>query len=265
MMRDLGATVLCCTPTYALRLAEVARAENFDLRSIPIRALVHAGEPGANVPHTKARIESIWGAKCYDHAGASEVGAHSFECAVQPGGVHILESEFIVEVLDLQTGEEATPGAAGELVITNLGRPGFPVIRYRTGDVVRLNSAPCECGRSFARFEGGILGRTDDMVTICGVNVYPTALENVIRQFTAVEEFQVRVGRQKELHQLEVQIELNPQSDAHEVRLQVEQAIYRAISLRPIVTLAKQGALARYEMKARRFQRTDQISEQRLI
>ena len=94
-MRDVGATVLCCTPTYALRLAEVARKENFDLRSIPIRALIHAGEPGANVPYTKARIEMAWGAKCFDHAGASEVGAHSFECEVQPGGVHVLESEFI--------------------------------------------------------------------------------------------------------------------------------------------------------------------------
>jgi len=262
VMRDLGATVLCCTPTYALRLAEIARQENFDLRSIPIRALVHAGEPGANVPHTKARIESAWGAKCFDHAGASEVGAHSFECEVQPGGVHVLESEFIAEVLDPTTGLEAFPGEIGELVITNLGRPGFPVIRYRTGDLVRLNSAPCECGRTFARFDGGLLGRSDDMVTVCGVNVYPTAIENVIRQFTAVEEFQITVTKQHELHRLEVQIELESAGDLEDVRAQVEQAIYRAISLRPNVTLAEQGALARYEMKARRFQRLDRISEQ---
>ncbi len=265
VMRDLGATVLCCTPTYALRLAEVARRERFDLRSIPIRALIHAGEPGANVPHTKARIEAAWGAKCFDHAGSTEVGAHSFECQVQPGGVHLLESEFIGEVLDAETGENVCPGEIGELVITNLGRPGFPVIRYRTGDLVRLNSTPCECGRTFARFDGGLLGRVDDMVTVCGVNVYPTAIENVVRQFEAVEEFQVTVTRFRELHQLEVRIELASEDHAEDVRTQVEQAICAAISLRPKVTLAQSGTLARFEMKARRFQRLDRMSERQAV
>jgi phenylacetate-CoA ligase len=263
IMRDLGATVLCCTPTYALRLVEVARQKNFDLRSIPIRALVHAGEPGANVPHTKARIEAAWGAKCFDHAGASEVGAHSFECEVQPGGIHVLESEFIAEVLDLEAGEEAKPGEIGELVITNLGRPGFPVIRYRTGDLVRFNLSPCECGRTFARFDGGLLGRRDEMVTVCGVNIYPTAIENVIRQFPVVEEFQIHVTKIRELHQLEVRIELLSEVGAEQVRAQVEQALYQAISLRPKVTLAPPGALARYEMKARRFESVVQIPEHR--
>jgi phenylacetate-CoA ligase len=261
IMRDLGTTVLCCTPTYALRLVEVARHENFDLKSIPIRALIHAGEPGANVPHTKARIETAWGAKCFDHAGASEVGAHSFECEAQPGGIHVLESEFIAEVLDMETGKEANPGEIGELVITNLGRPGFPVIRYRTGDLVRLNLSPCECGRTFARFDGGLLGRRDEMVTVCGVNIYRTAIENVIRQFPAVEEFQIRVTKIRELHQLEVRIELLSEVETEPVRAQVEQAIYQAISLRPKVTLALPGALARYEMKARRFERVVQIPE----
>ncbi|HTC61249.1 MAG TPA: AMP-binding protein [Candidatus Saccharimonadales bacterium] len=263
IMRDLGATVLCCTPTYALRMVEVARKENFDLRSIPIRALVHAGEPGANVPHTKARIEAAWGAKCFDHAGASEVGAHSFECEVQPGGIHVLESEFIAEVLNSETGEEAKPGEIGELVITNLGRPGFPVIRYRTGDLVRLNLSPCECGRTFARFDGGLLGRKDDMVTVCGVNIYPTAIENVIRQFSAVDEFHIHVTKIRELHQLEVRVELQSEVGAETVRGQIEQALYQAISLRPKVTLAPPGALARFEMKSRRFERVVQIPEAR--
>jgi phenylacetate-CoA ligase len=256
-MRDLRATVLCCTPTYALRLAEVARRENFDLRSIPIRTLIHAGEPGANVPYTKARIETAWGAKCFDHAGASEVGPHSFECELQPGGMHILESEFIAEVIDPKTGQQVGSGEVGELVITNLGRLGYPVIRYLTGDLVRLNNSPCECGRTFTRFEGGLLGRSDDMVTICGVNIYPTAIENVVRQFAAIEEFQITVSMLRELHQLEVQIEVTSVGDPEDVRMQVEQAIYHAISLRPRVTLAKPGALARYEMKARRFRRLD--------
>ncbi|HYL85308.1 MAG TPA: AMP-binding protein [Candidatus Angelobacter sp.] len=257
MMRDLGATVICLTPTYALRLAEIARENRFDMRSIPARALIHAGEPGANVARTKARIESAWGAKCFDHAGASEVGAHSFECELQPGGIHVIESEFIVEVIDAQTGKEVPPGEMGELVITNLGRPGFPVVRYRTSDLVRLNLAPCACGRTFARFEGGLLGRGDDMVTIRGVNVYPTAIENVIRQFSAVDEYQVTVKTRQEMHHLEVQIEVNPGHDPEDVRTHVEQALYRALSLRPTVTLAEPGALARFELKARRFRRLD--------
>ena len=257
MMRDLGASVICCTPTYALRLAEIARENDFDLRSSPVRALIHAGEPGANVAQTKARIEEAWNAKCFDHAGASEVGAHSFECEVQPGGIHVIESEFITEVIDPGTGKETPAGEIGELVITNLGRPGFPVIRYRTGDLVRLNLNPCACGRSWARFDGGLLGRSDDMVTIRGVNVYPTAIENVIRQFAAVEEFRITVQTRREMQHLEVQIEVIPGTDGEMVSAAVEQAIYRALSLRPTVTVAKRGALARFEMKARRFQRLD--------
>jgi phenylacetate-CoA ligase len=260
MMRDLGATVVCCTPTYALRLAEVARDEHFDMASLSIRALIHAGEPGANVTRTKSRIEKEWNAKCFDHAGASEVGAHSFECEVQPGGIHLIESEFIAEVVDPQTGKEVPTGEIGELVITNLGRPGFPVIRYRTGDLVRLNLHPCDCGRRFARFDGGLLGRSDDMVTIRGVNVYPTAIENVIRQFGSVDEFQVTVTTVHEMHQLEVEIEVLSGNDSEHVRMHVEQAIYHALSLHPTVKVAKPGTLAHFEMKARRFRRLDGAS-----
>ncbi|HXN96151.1 MAG TPA: AMP-binding protein [Candidatus Acidoferrales bacterium] len=261
MMRDLGATVVCCTPTYALRLAEVARAEHFDMRAMQVRTLIHAGEPGANVARTKSRIQKEWSAKCFDHAGASEVGAHSFECEVQPGGIHLLESEFIAEVLDPQTAKEVPSGEIGELVITNLGRAGFPAIRYRTGDLVRLNLAPCACGRTFARFDGGLLGRSDDMVTIRGVNVYPTAIENVIRQFASVDEFQVTVTTLHEMHHLEIQIEVVSGNDVEHVRTHVEQAIYHALSLHPTVKVAEAGSLTHFEMKARRFRRLDGASE----
>jgi len=258
-MRDLGVTVVCCTPTYALRLAEIARDDHFDLKSLPVRALIHAGEPGANVPQTKQRIQSEWQAKCFDHAGASEVGAHSFECELQPHGTHVIESEFIVEVLDSESGQPVSPGEIGELVITNLGRVGFPVIRYRTGDLVRLNVAPCECGRTFARFEGGLLGRADDMVTIRGVNIYPTAIENVVRQFSSVDEFCVTVTTKRQMQDLEIQIEVGGGDNAEQVRARVEQAVHHAISLRPTVTLAPPGTLVRYDNpgKARRFRRLD--------
>lgn len=255
VMKDLEATVVCCTPTYALRLAEIARENHFDLPSTPVRALIHAGEPGANIVQTKARIEESWGAKCFDHGGASEVGAHSFECEIQPGGIHAIESEFIVEVIDPVTNREVAPGQIGELVITNLGRPGYPVIRYRMGDLVRWTPAPCACGRTFARFDGGLLGRTDDMVTIRGVNVYPTAIENIIRRFPGVGEYQVTVTTVQEMQNLEVQIEIGQGNNGEELRTQVEQAIYHSLSLHPKVTLAPPGLLPHFEMKARRFRR----------
>src|SRR5437773_10409564 len=120
--------------------------------AMQVRTLIHAGEPGAKVARTKSRIEEEWNAKCFDHAGASEVGAHSFECEVQPGGIHLIESEFIAEVLEPQTGEEVPSGEVGELVITNLERAGFPVIRYRPRDLGRSNLSMCDHGRTFARF-----------------------------------------------------------------------------------------------------------------
>lgn len=253
MMRELGATAMCCTPTYALRLAEVAREESFDLRDIPIRATIHAGEPGANVPATKARIEAEWHAKCFDHAGASEIGAHSFECEAQPGGAHAIESEFIVEVLEPATDKPAPSGEMGELVITNLGRIGFPVIRYRSGDLVRLDLEPCACGRTFARFDGGVLGRADDMVVVRGVNVFPRAIENLIRKFDAIEEFRVTVATRHEMRELDVEIEVTDGADADAIRTGLEQSIHYTLSLRPIVTVAARSSLPRYELKARRF------------
>ena len=252
LMRDSGVTALCCTPTYALRLAEVAREVGFDLRTIPMRATVHAGEPGANVPATKKRIEEAWNAKCYDHAGASEVGAHSFECEAQPGGTHAIESEFIVEVLDPKTGQPAPAGERGELVITNLGRLGFPVIRYRTGDVVKLNTEKCACGRTFARFEGGILGRADDMVTVRGVNVFPAAVENIVRRFDEVDEFRVTVRTVRHMDEMDIEVELSDGADPSVVGA-IAQALDSALSFRPNVRLAGRGELPRFEMKAKRF------------
>lgn len=252
LMRDTCSTALCCTPTYALRLAEVAREFNFDLRTLPVRATIHAGEPGANIPFTKKRIEESWNAKCYDHAGASEVGAHSFECEAQPGGMHIIESEFIVEVMDTRTNEIVAPGECGELVITNLGRWGFPVIRYRTGDLVVVNEQKCKCGRTFARFDGGIVGRADDMVTVRGVNVFPSAVENIIRQFKEVDEFRVTVHTVKQMDEMDVEIELAVGADSSDAAA-IAQALDSALSFRPTVQVVKRDTLPRFELKAKRF------------
>ena len=253
LMKELGATAMCCTPTYALRLAEVAQESSFDLSEIPLRTLIHAGEPGANVPATKARIESVWNAKCYDHAGASEIGAHSFECEVQPNGTHVTESEFIVEVLNPETLEPVPAGEQGELIITNLGRIGYPVIRYRSGDLVVLNQQKCTCGRSYARFEGGVLGRADDMVVVRGINVFPSAVENLVRQCESVEEFRITVTTDREMGNLAIELELSKNANPESARKTVDQTIQNGLSLRPEITLVPSGSLPRFEMKAKRF------------
>jgi phenylacetate-CoA ligase len=253
LMKELGVTAMCCTPTYALRLAEVARESAFDLSDIPLRTLIHAGEPGANVPATKARIESAWNAKCFDHAGASEIGAHSFECEVQPNGTHVTESEFIVEVLNPETQEAVPVGEQGELIITNLGRIGYPVIRYRSGDLVVLNQQKCACGRSFARFEGGVLGRADDMVVVRGINVFPSAVENLVRQCEAVEEFRITVSTNREMGNLAIELDLSKNANPESARKTVDQAIQNELSLRPEITVVPSGSLPRFEMKAKRF------------
>lgn len=253
LMRDTGSTALCCTPTYALHLLEVAREHKIDLSSLKIKTTVHAGEPGANVPATKQRIETGWSAKCYDHAGASEVGAHSFECEVQPNAIHVIEPEFIVEALDPATGQPAAPGQKGELVITNLGRWGFPIIRYRTGDAVILNEAPCDCGRTFLRLEGGVIGRVDDMITVRGVNIFPSAIENLIRQHQAVDEFRVTVSKRGEMNELVIEVEIFEGVDSENVLVALTQSMSNALGLRPKIEHVLRGTLPRFELKAKRF------------
>jgi phenylacetate-CoA ligase len=252
LMRDTGVTAICCTPTYALRLLQVAHDGHFDMSTLSVRATIHAGEPGASVPEIKQRIETGWNARSYDHAGASEVGAHSFECQAQPGGIHLIESEFIGEVLDVATGQPVTPGEIGELVITNLGRPCFPVIRYRTGDLVRLNSEPCECGRTFARLQGGVLGRADDMTTVRGVNVYPMAIENLIVRFKEVREYRINVYRVREMDEMDIEVELEDGAGP-ELPRAIAQCVYAALSFRPNVRVVERGTLPQFELKARRF------------
>ncbi|MGH9849513.1 MAG: phenylacetate--CoA ligase family protein, partial [Blastocatellia bacterium] len=183
---DNRCTVLVCTPTYALHLAEVAAGLGLDLASSDIRITIHAGEPGASMPNVKRRIEEAWGARCFDHAGATEVGAWAFDCQAEDGAIHLNELEFIFEVIDPQTGKAVDEGARGELVITTLGRAGMPVLRYRTGDLVEMTTEPCACGRRLARVKGGVLGRADDMLCVRGVNLYPAVIDNLIRAVPSI-------------------------------------------------------------------------------
>jgi phenylacetate-CoA ligase len=242
------ATVLCCTPTYALRLAEVAAEERIDLPNSAVRVTIHAGEPGAGLPSTRALIEKAWGAKAFDHAGATEVGPWGFECSEQ-SGLHLNEGEFIFEVIDPETLE---PADEGELVVTNLGRVGSPVLRYRTGDFVRLADAGCACGRTFRRLAGGVEGRIDDALIVRGVNVYPSAIENVIREFPEVAEFAGDVYRKGAMDDLRLRLEVT-QGDGPAVARAVERAIRDRLGLRVGSEVVAPGELPRFELKARRF------------
>jgi len=249
-MQALGATALVCTPSYALHLAQTGRERGVDVSALPVRVTVHAGEPGAGIPAVRARIEESWNARAFDHAGMTEIGAYGYECAAQ-AGLHVNESEFICEVLDPATG---APAREGELVLTNLGRLGSPVIRYRTGDRVRIADAPCTCGRTFQRLEGGILGRLDDMLILRGVNVFPSAVEGIVRRFGAVEEFQIEVFRAGELDEARILVEV-ADSDGAAVCAALQEALRAGLGLRLPVMLAAPRSLPRFELKARRVVR----------
>ncbi|MBT5535739.1 phenylacetate--CoA ligase family protein [Candidatus Poribacteria bacterium] len=242
------ATVVVSTPTYALRLAEVAAEAGVDLASSDVRVTIHAGEPGASIPGTKRRIDEAWGATCFDHAGATEVGAWGFECEAH-AGMHLNEAEFICEVIEPDTGD---PADEGELVLTNLGRLGMPVIRYRTGDHVRLAAGPCPCGRTYRRIQGGVIGRIDDALLVRGVVVFPSAVESIVRRFPAVGEFAIHAQRHGELDQLTVQIESEAAADSEATTDAVAAALREALGLRVSVESVAVGSLPRFDLKARR-------------
>jgi phenylacetate-CoA ligase len=250
---DHGITVVGCTPTYALHLAEVARTEKLDLAGSAVRIVIVAGEPGGGIPATRAAIESSWGARVIDHCGMTETGPMGVECLDNPAGIHLLESEFIAEVIDSETARPVPPGVPGELVVTNLGRLGSPLIRYRTGDVVRIDPRPCPCGSPFVRLDGGILGRTDTMIHIRGNNLYPSAIEAVLRAIPGLSEYRVEVDRSGALAELCITVEPAADADGALLAQDVSRAIRDELLLRAVVSVVPAGSLPRFEMKAKRL------------
>jgi phenylacetate-CoA ligase len=253
MMVDTQPTVLVCTPSYALRLAEVARAVGVEATGLRVRVTIHAGEPGASIPATRRRIEAAWDARCVDHTGLTEVGATGFTCAA--GEVHLNESEFVAEVLRPETGDVA-PDGEGELVLTNLGRDGSPVVRYRTGDHVRLATDRCACGRTFARLLGGVLGRADEMLVVHGMNVFPSAIEDVVRRFACVDEFRIEVRKRAEITDLRVVVEVDGARYGADVIARtladIRDQLRLACGIRIETEAVAAGALPRFQLKARR-------------
>ena len=246
LMRTSGATTVCCTPSYALHVAEVANDHQINLAAMDVSHLIVAGEPGGSIRSTRAKIENAWQAKVVDHAGATEIGPWGFG-DTEARGIHVLESEFIAEFHSIETGGPASEGELAELVITNLGRSGSPVVRYRTGDLVRpywKHDLDCR----FVLLEGGVLGRADDMLIIRGVNIFPSSVEQILRSFPEVVEFRLTATRLAEMDQLLVEIEdrlHQPERVAEELRLRLGLKVdVRAVDL---------GSLPRFEAKGRRF------------
>jgi phenylacetate-CoA ligase len=254
MIQHVHPAVICCTPTYALWLAEVAAKESIRLVGSSVRALIVAGEPGGSIPATRERIEQAWGARVIDHHGLTETGPLSFECWESPGALHINEGEYICEVVSPETGEPVSDGERGELVVTNLGRTASPVIRYRTRDIVVRRSDPCICGRTWARLQGGILARADDMINIRGVNVYPTSIESVVRTVPEIVEFRSTVSQPGAMRTLSMEIEIaDGVADSTAICAHLASELRSALGLTVPVKIVESGILPRFEMKARRF------------
>lgn len=240
------ATAVFCTPTYALHMAEVAQQHHVHLDELGVRKLILAGEPGGSIPEIRSRIESAWNAKVIDHSGATEVGPWGFSDE-QQSGVYVNEAYFLPEFISLDTGTAAGEGELSELIITTLGRHGCPVVRYRTGDLVRPswnNASPC----NFVLLEGGVLGRTDDMLIIRGVNVFPTSIEQILRGFPEVVEYRLTAVKRGEMDAISVEVE-----DRKQEPKRIAEELQLRLGLKVDVQLVEPGTLPRFEGKGRRF------------
>src|SRR5882672_8775855 len=248
-------TVLGCTPSYALFLAEQAAKKGIDLsKDTKVRITWHTGEPGASIPATKAKIETAFGARAYDLPGLTEIAAWGFECDARAGLVHVNEDYCLAEVLD-EAGEPVKPGARGELIFTSLYRKAMPLIRYRTRDVVQVADRRCPCGRTLLALEGGVLARLDDMKKIRGIIVYPRRIEELVRPFAGVDEFQIVFRRREGLDDILVRVDPAPalgRAERDGLCASLDEALRVGLGIRVTVEATEPGALPRWDRKARR-------------
>ncbi|MBI4280180.1 MAG: phenylacetate--CoA ligase family protein [Armatimonadetes bacterium] len=256
---EMGVTTVCSTPTYALRLWQQASEMGIDLSTSRVDKLIVSGEPAGSIPAVKRQLEEAWGAKCGDTAGMTEIGTIMiFECAHQPGGTHIIEDHFIEEVINPDTLEPVSYGELGERVVTSFGRGFIPLIRYRSKDmVVKVPYSRCPCGRTWDIYDGGIRSRWDDMKLIRGTNVYPRAVEAIVREYSAIDEFQIYVWRRDNVQdEITIKVEIKPGREAEWPELQVRLARDLAAAhegLRFTIDRVEYGSLPRFELKARRL------------
>jgi phenylacetate-CoA ligase len=254
-LRTYPITVLGCTPSYALFLAEQAARKGLDLATqTRIRVTWHTGEPGASIPATRARIESAFGAQAFDLPGLTEIAAWGFECDARAGLTHVHEDYCYPEVLD-ERDRPVRPGERGELVFTSLYRKAMPLLRYRTRDIVELSDRPCPCGRTLVTFEGGVLARLDDMKKVRGIVVYPRRIEEIVRARAGVDEFQIVFRRLAGLDDVLIRIDPAPGLASAEragLGRTLTEDLSVGLGIRVSVELTEPGGLPRWDHKARR-------------
>jgi phenylacetate-CoA ligase len=255
-LKDFEATTLCCTPSYAAYIAESLAEAGYTAKDLKLQSGVFGAEPWSEA--MRAKIEKGLGIKAYDVYGLSEIMGPgvSIECDAREG-LHVWEDHFYPEILDAGL-ERVEDGKSGELVFTTLTKEALPLIRYRTRDLCTLDSSPCKCGRTHARM-GKILGRTDDMLIVRGINVFPSQIETVLMQTGYVStNYQIVVGREKSTDTMEVRVELNSDMFGDEVkkleslRDDLEKRVYSALGLKVRVRLVEQNTIPRSEGKAAR-------------
>jgi phenylacetate-CoA ligase len=251
MMAQYGATVLCCTPTYAMRLGEMIGATSGVERStLRIKKIIVAGEPGGSIPEVRARLEALWGARVFDHHGMTEVGPVSYESEDLPRCLTVMEEAYFAEIIDPVTGKEVAEGECGELLLSTLDRTACPLLRYRTGDWVQKR---IEQGR--LTLDGGVLSRVDDMVVVRGVNIYPSAIEAAARHFPEIVEFMVEQRKVDAMDEIELLIEIDPAAAPKDLIKRVGNLLRDTFSLRIPVNVVAPGSLPRYEFKAKRWRK----------
>jgi phenylacetate-CoA ligase len=239
-------------------MADTARNQlGIDPQSLGINKITCAGECGASIPSTKQRMESAWGAKVYDHAGATEIGAWSYECQAQPGSMHVNEGLFLVEIQDVETGEMITTfGRKGKMIITAFDRFAQPCVRFDAKDVIEWAEKPCPCGRTYRMIKGGVVGRADDITKVKGVLLAPSAIEEVVRSIRGLgNEYEVIVDKSGDTDRIALKVELAPDAETQrpEVERELTDQLRLKTNLRYNLEFHPIGTLPRYEVKARRF------------
>lgn len=249
-------TAIGSTPSYVLYMAETAKKMGVDLKNdAQVKVSWHTGEPGGGIPGVVAKVEGALGCKAYDFIGSTEIGPWGYNCEHQSGLTHINDDWALLEVLDLKTGEPVGPGGTGELILTNLERQAHPFIRYRTRDIVKLADRQCGCGRTLTCLEGSVLGRLDDMKKIRGVIVYPSRIEEIVREFKQAEEFQIVFKRINDLDEIIVNIDPVPGLEtaaSEQLRKDLGKALHMGMNIRASVQILEHGALPRWDHKAKR-------------
>ena len=245
-MGRFDVTALCCTPTYAMRLG--ALAKELGLTFPKLKAILVAGEPGGSIPEVRAHLATLWGAqvRVFDHHGLTETGPVSHQHPKEDQKLVVMENAFFAEVIDPSTGMEVDDGEQGELVLTNLFRDACPLLRYRTGDLVRKRTAPG------LTLEGGIIGRLDDMVLVRGVNVYPSAIEGLVRRFPEIREYQVVQTTRDAMTELRIEIEVEGE-DLSDCATALQGLLWDQFQLRVTVGQVPEGSLPEHEFKAKRW------------